>query len=75
MKTANKLRKFRKQCEREAGTPATRILAPISHVLDDVCRSLGLSKQERKKVLGRNSTVLLEDTRKERVELIESRKP
>ena len=73
MKTANKLRKFRKACEREAGTPATRIMTPIAYTLDDVCRSLGFSKRKRKKVLGRNSTILLEDTRSERVDLIEPR--
>ena len=75
MKTANKLRKFRKDCEREAGTPATNIVAPVAHVLEDVCRTLGIKGRNKKRVLGRNSIVRLEDTRRERVELIESRKP
>jgi hypothetical protein len=73
MKTATKLRKFRQQFEREAGTPATHIEAPVAHVLNDVCRALGLKGRERKRVLGRKSTVLLEDTRNERVELVERR--
>ncbi len=73
MKTATKLAKFRKQSEKDAGTPATKIEVPLAHTLFDVCRTLGITGRERRRVLGRKSTVLLEDTRKECCELVERR--
>ena len=72
MKTADKLRKFRQQCERQAGADATEIELPLSHVLDDVCRALKLPVRQRRRVLGRKSYVKLEDIREMRMEL---RKP
>ena len=71
MKTASKLTQFRKQCEREAGKPANRIRIPLADALSDVCRALGITGQQRRRVLGRKSTVLLEDTRQERYQLVE----
>ena len=72
MKTADKLRKFRQQCERQTGTDATEIEVPLSHVLDDVCQALKLPIRQRRRVLGRKSYVKLEDIREMRMEL---RKP
>ncbi|MCL4552328.1 MAG: hypothetical protein M1305_02065 [Candidatus Marsarchaeota archaeon] len=69
MNTADKLRKFRQQCEREAETSATEIEAPLSHLLHDVCRILNLPAKQRRRVLGRKSYVRLEDTRNCRVDL------
>ena len=71
MKTADMLRKFRKQCEREAGTSVDEIEVPLSHVLDDVCRVLNMPRQQRRRVLGRKGCVKLEDTRGIRVGLAE----
>jgi hypothetical protein len=69
MKTADKLHKFRQQCEREAATSATEIKVPLSHFLDDVCRLLRLPTRERRRVLGRKSYVKLEDAREMDVKL------
>ncbi len=71
MKTADKLTKFRKQCEHESGTPVAKIEVPLVNVLFDVCKALGLTRQQRRRVLGRKSTILLEDICNERIELVE----
>ena len=73
MKTADKLTKFRKQAEKVAGTHAAHIEVPLLHVLADVCQTLGITGRQRRRVLGRKSTILLEDTRNERIELVERR--
>jgi hypothetical protein len=71
MSLADKLRKFRQQCERSAGTPASDIEVPLSHVLDDVSRAFNLSTKSRRKIVGRKSYVRFENLRGSRVELIE----
>jgi hypothetical protein len=63
MKAADKLRKFRQQCERDAGTHAGEIEVPLAHVLDDVCRVLNLPTRQHRRVVGRKGYVKLEDTR------------
>lgn len=70
MKTADKLTKFRKECEKQAGSPATEIDTPLAHVLDDLCRVLGLKARDRKRVLGRKSITRLETTRDMQVEIV-----
>jgi hypothetical protein len=70
MKTADKLTKFRKDCEKQAGSSASDIDTPLAHVLDDVCRVLGLKARDRKRVLGKRSTIRLETTRDMQVEII-----
>ena len=69
MKAADKLRKFRQQCEREAGTSAAEIEVPLAHVLDDVCQALHLPVRQRRRVVGRKGYTLLEDTRDMQVDL------
>ena len=69
MTAANKLRQFRQCCEKEANTTATEIEVPLAHVLDDVCRLLGLSNRERDRVLGRKSATLLKRALESRIEL------
>jgi hypothetical protein len=69
MKAANQLRKFRQQCEREAGTSADQIEVPLAHVLDDVCRTLNLPTRQHRRVVGRKGYVKLEDTRDMQVDL------
>ena len=71
MKTADKLAKFRKQCEHNSGTPVAEMEVPLVNVLFDICKALGLTRQQRRRVLGRKSTILLEDIRTERCELVE----
>ena len=71
MNLANKLRKFRQQCERETGTPADQIEVPLAHVLDDVCKTLNVPAKQRKKVLGHKGTTRLEHTRNNRIELVQ----
>jgi len=73
MKPATKLTRFRKQCERETGRPATRILMPLALVLNDLSRMFRLNRGQRRHVLGRRSTVLLEDIRNERIQLVKRR--
>ncbi|NJM40306.1 MAG: hypothetical protein HC853_05855 [Anaerolineae bacterium] len=71
MKTAtvNKLRKYRQQCERDTDNSAHRIRVPLMHVLADVCKTLQLSPKQRKRVLGHQGTIKLEDMRAWRVTL------
>jgi hypothetical protein len=66
-----KLRKFRRQCEREAGKSANEIELPLLHVLVDVCQALGLSKTKRRQVLGRKGVQQLGDYREWHVHLKE----
>jgi hypothetical protein len=60
MKTADKLKKFREDCERETGQPAQRIELPLSHVLADICRLLGYPPKTKRKVLGKKTYQRLE---------------
>jgi hypothetical protein len=69
MKTATKLKRFRQQCEREAGCSAHRIKLPLSHVLADVCQALKLSRADKRKVIGRATVTRLEDVKTWRVSL------
>jgi hypothetical protein len=69
MSLATKLRKFRQQCEREAGTHAGTVELPLAHVLDDVCQTLKLSPKERRKVLGRKASAELKRQGAERIDL------
>jgi hypothetical protein len=69
MSLANKLRKFRQQCEREAGTHAGSVELPLAHVLDDVCQTLKLSPKQRRKVLGRRASAELKQLGAERIDL------
>ena len=69
MKTARKLKKFRQRCERQAGVPATRIRLPLTHLLDDLCQVHGLSKKQRRQVLGSRGVTLLDDMQTWRVAL------
>ncbi len=59
MKTANKLRQFRQQCEKDAGTPSAAIHVPLLSVLVDVCRTLKLSKKQTRQVIGEQGHILL----------------
>ena len=63
MKLVDKLRKFRQQCERQSGVPATDIEVPLSHVLDDMCQTLKLPAKQRRKVLGRRGWQRFEEIR------------
>jgi hypothetical protein len=63
MKAADKLRKFRQQCEREAGASAAYIEVPLAHILDDVCKVLNLPTRQHRRVVGRKGYIKLEDTR------------
>lgn len=74
MSLANKLRKFRRQCERESGMSANDIELPLVDVLEDVCKSLKVTSKQRKKVLGRNNTVRLEHTRNHRIQLVQPKR-
>lgn len=53
MKTADRLRAFRRECEREATLPVADIEVPLLHALHDVCVALRLSAKDRRRVLGR----------------------
>lgn len=70
MKTAKKLRKFRQQCECEAGISAHDIEVPLSSVLDDVCRLLSLPARTRRSILGRKNYTRIEDMRVWKARLI-----
>lgn len=47
---------FRQQLERESGASINRLDANTAELLSDLCRFLGLSDQNRRKVLGANGT-------------------
>ena len=47
---------FRQQLERENGGTINRLEANTAELLSDLCRFLGLSDQNRRKVLGTNGT-------------------
>jgi hypothetical protein len=66
MTIATKLRKFRKKFERESGTDVSQIEVPLSHVLDDVCRTLELPTSQRRQVLGRRGIAALGRTKARR---------
>ena len=66
---ADKLRKFRQQCERDTGATASDIEVPLAALLDDMCKALKVSPKQRRKVLGRKNVIRLEDTRSIRIEL------
>ena len=70
MKTVNELRKFRQQCERDAGTESSRIQVPLLHALADICQVLKLTPQQQRRVLGRNGAQKLTDVQKWRVGLV-----
>ena len=63
MKSADKLIQFRRQCEHDTGMRADDIEVPLSSVLDDICRLLGLPTRDRRKVLGRSNFTQLENDR------------
>lgn len=69
MKTADKLRKFRQDCEKESGQPVQNIELPLSHVLADICAALKLPARTQRKVIGRRAYVRLETLRDHRIEL------
>ncbi len=69
MKTARRLRKLRRHCERQSGARAADLELPLSHILHDVCQALRLPPKKRRRVLGRRAWVALEDIRETRVEL------
>jgi len=62
MGIVNRLIKFRKACEQEAGAPATDIEVPLSHALDDVCRALNVTKRQRRKIVGKRNLAQLKTT-------------
>jgi hypothetical protein len=53
MKTAKKLRQFRRACEKETQHSANQIHVPLMDVLNDICRVLNLPRTQRRQVLGR----------------------
>lgn len=53
MRTAKKLRQFRRACEKETRCSANQIHVPLLDVLNDICRLLNLPKTKRRQVLGR----------------------
>lgn len=73
MKTANQLRKYRQQCEREAGQTSGEITVPLLHVLADVCRVLNLPRQQQQRVLGHKGNIQLLDMREWRVSLAQTK--
>ena len=74
MKTADRLMKFREQCECDAGVPVTRIKVPLTYALFDVCNALKLPKKSQRKVLGKRGYQRLEDFRKFRAVLVDDKK-
>lgn len=73
MKTADKLRKFRQDCEREARAPAHQIEVPLLHLLNDVCTALQLTPRNTKKVLGRKGVQRLVTERQWTAELVDKK--
>ena len=69
MNLATKLRKFRQQCERQAGVSASDLELPLAHVLDDLSQALAVPSKSRRKVVGRKSWVRLENVKSSRVVL------
>ena len=58
MKTATQLKKFRQQCERDAGVSAAHIKLPLLHVLNDLCQVHGISGKQRRRVIGDENVLL-----------------
>jgi phosphopantetheinyl transferase len=75
MKTANRLRKYRQQCERETKQSSGDISVSLHHVLADVCRVLKISPRQQRRVLGRRGSVQLSDMRRWCVSLSHSKSP
>lgn len=69
MKTAAKLRDFRRQCEKDAGVLADAIEVPLLLVLADLCQVLGFSRAESEQVLGREGVANLDAVLTERATL------
>ena len=69
MKTATQLKKFRQQCERDAGVSAAHIKLPLLHVLNDLCQVHGISGKQRRRVIGGRGSHLLDDMQTWRVAL------
>lgn len=67
MSTPDRLRKFRRQCEKDARAPADQIEVPLLHALADVCKTLGLTRSQKRKVLGRRGITRLEQLHEWRV--------
>ena len=75
MKTANQLRKYRQQCERETGQASGDISVSLHQVLADVCRALKVTPRQQRRVLGRRGSVQLSDMRRWCVSLTHSKTP
>jgi hypothetical protein len=69
MNKPDRLRKFRRQCEKEASKPADQIQVPLLHALSDVCKTLGLTRSQKRKVLGRRGITRLEHLQEWRVSI------
>lgn len=63
MKRADRLQAFRRQVERQTRQPAHEVELPLAHVLSDVCKALGLSKADTRRVVGRRGVRHLETDR------------
>ncbi len=71
MKTADKLRKFRQECEKETEQPADHIEVSLLHLLHDVCSTLRMSKCNTSKVLGRKGVHRLVNEREWTARLVD----
>jgi hypothetical protein len=73
MKTADKLKKFRQDSEKQTGQPAHNIQVSMLHMLHDMCRVLNMPPRKTHKVIGRKGVQRMVTEREWTAEIVKKK--